>query len=55
MESDKNDTKEHIHKRETHSKILKSNLWCQGGSILKREEMGGWDWHIHTTICEMDE
>ena len=36
MESNKNDTKELIHKTETDSKILKPNLWLPKGKHWRK-------------------
>ena len=27
---------------------------CQGGKVGERDELGVRDWHIHTTICKID-
>ena len=49
MESNKNETKEHIYKTETDSKIPKSNLWLSKENTGGRDKLGGWYWHKHTT------
>ena len=54
MESNKNDTKELIHKTEIDSKISKPNLWLPKGNSEGRDILGGWEWHIYTTIYKVD-
>ena len=51
MKSNKNDTKELIHK--TYSKILKPNLQLPKGKHCWGcvcDKLGGWDGHIHAAI-----
>ena len=44
MKSNKNDTKELIHKAEIDSKILKPNLWLpKGKGGGGRVKLGGWN------------
>ena len=33
--------------------LEKKNLWLSGGKG-RREKLGDWDWHIHTTIYKTD-
>ena len=48
--SNKNDTKEFIHKTETNSKISKPNLWNVGGM----DGLGSWDWHTYTNSAKIN-
>ena len=50
MASNKNDAKELIQKTEQASKNLKPNFWLPKGKHWGKNTLGGWDWHIHTTI-----
>ena len=33
--------------------LKKKNLWLSGGKG-RRDKLGDWDWHIHTTIYKTD-
>ena len=50
-----NDTKEFIHKAGTDSKTLKPHLWIPNWKHWGRDELGVWDWHIHTGIYKIDQ
>ena len=54
MESNKNDTKELIHKTETRLKDFETKLWLPKGKPWWEDEFGGWDYYIHTTIHKID-
>ena len=43
MESNKNDTKDLIHKTERDSKISKQAYGHQRENVGKRDKLGGWD------------
>ena len=47
VESKKNDTYELIYKTETD---LENRHGYQRRNVERRDELGVWDWHIHTTI-----
>ena len=47
VESKKNDTNELIYKTETD---LENRPGYQRRNVERRDELGVWDWHIHTTI-----
>ena len=51
----KNDTKELVYKTETNSQISKSNRVIKGETMGRRHKLGGWDWHMSTTIYRIDD
>ena len=56
MESNKKDTKELIHKRETDLMVLKPNLCLPKGKCWwGRGGLGVLDWHIHTTMSGINQ
>ena len=54
MVSKKNVTDEPIYKTEIESQMQKTNLWLPGGKGGRRDKLGDWDRHIHTTIYKID-
>ena len=34
---------------------LKTSLWLPKGTDGGRDGLGVWDWHVHTTVCGMDD
>ena len=43
----KYDTNELIHKTETDSQTLETNLWLPKGQGVRRDKLGIWDTHYH--------
>ena len=48
----KKDTNELICRRETDSKILKTNLWLPKGTGRWKDGLKVWDWPMHTEVME---
>ena len=51
MWNKKYDTNELIYKIETNSKTWKTN---QRRQVVGRDELGVWDWHMHTIVYGID-
>ena len=32
--------------------MQKTNVWLLGDKGRRRDKVGDWDWHIHTTMCK---
>ena len=54
MES-KNGTNEIVYKTEIESQMYKTNLDGYQEGSGGRDELGDWDWHIHTTMYKIDD
>ena len=50
-----NDSKELVQKTETDSKFSTPKLWLPKRKGSRKGWVGGWDWHIHTTIHWMND